>query len=297
MWWWWACAADLIPGERVLGGERAAIEVVGAAGSSWGASLALTADGRVLVGAPGAGEVALLTPSGDELWRSAGATGLGTRVGATGSLLWAWAPGAGVYAVSEDGAPTLLASTPQATAMDVCPDGAVLQATGPGEAVACGAAGVLWSRCADGRCEVSLDADGDGVEEEILDAVGDDARLAWTPDGPCWGDPALRTDEAAGVVRCRPAPTEDLTELVGLGGDHLGTGLCEAYVAGALNHDLVPARARVVPRSGGEVLAVERAAFTSPLALACDADLLAIGVPGAMGQAAEQGAVWLVEAP
>jgi hypothetical protein len=91
------------------------------------------------------------------------------------------------------------------------------------------------------------------------------------------------------VVRC-----EDGREIHGLGGDHLGRAIGGGWTAGTFNKWVVPARARVVPLDGGEVLALEEGAEGQPLAVAAEEGLLVVGAPYEANGGGPAGAVYEV---
>lgn len=275
-----ACAADLLPGERVLGDEIPAVVIDGTPRAELGASVAL-GPGGLLAGAPGDGTVHLHDLDGHERWVVELGPGGGRRVWWWDGAPWAWQIGRGIWRL--DGEPVLAWELPGATAVDLCPDGRPLTAEGPGEAVACGEAGELRTTCEGSVCAVTLD----GI---LLGEGSPGSAVAFTGDEPWWGDARLDRGEAAGsVTSASGEPVE------GLAGDHVGVSIAGERAGGVFNPRQVPARARVVSLSGGEAWAVDRAAEGSRIALARDGDLWAVGVPGFQTTEPRVGRVYLVE--
>jgi len=290
-----SCRGSLLSDEPVLGEDLAAASVVGEAGSRLGASVAVgLLDGQltVAVAAPDLGQVLVLDPDGGLRWQVQGTLGLGHGLVITDQGLWALQPGVGVVALrAEDaGADALpvIEELPQAAQVAVCADGTVRSSPSPAEALACGPSGEdLRTRCGDTDCEVLLD----GV---VLDrtspgsAVGFDSAVA--PAVACWGDTELPVDDAPGEVRCA-----DGRRLVGLDGEHLGRSLAPGWATGVFDKWIVPARARIHSLDGSRVLAVDRAAEATRLALASGEGLLVVGVPGYAARDPGEGRVFILD--
>jgi len=288
LWLLMSCGADLIPGERVLGDEVAAVIVDGAAGSSFGQSVAVGTDGtgalRVLVGAPDAGEIVLLDSDGTEIWAVEGDAGFGSKVGWWGTVPWAWTPGVGVQRLDDEEVGAWVA--PNGTSVDICEDGSLVQTEAKGEAVACSAQHWVRTVCDGPACTVVLDSD-EGRRD--LGETTSGSAVGWWQDTACWGDASIGQATAAGAVHC-----EDGTTVSGLDGDHLGLALGGGRVAGLFNRHLQPPRARILPQAGGDVWVVDRAAERSRIALSGSDTLLAVGVPGFGGTEAREGRVYLI---
>ncbi len=142
-------------------------------------------------------------------------------------------------------------------------------------ALACGGGCVAYEL---GEQITALGPAGEGGQVAVWDG------LAW------WSDPESAAPEGAGRVWGEAGQL-----VVGLAGDHLGRSIGGGYAVGALNPRQVPARARVLPLEGGEVLALDRAVETRPLALAGDGDTLLVGVPAAPDPAGVIGLVYGVD--
>ncbi len=279
---------DLLPGELVIPGELAVESYRGAPGDSLGAGVAL-GNGRLLAGAPGAGEVRLL----GEGAVSAGAEGLGRWVWWHGDAPVAARADDGVYSVDADEAQALW-RTPGAVSFAAgwMDDGfRVAAASGRGVALWDGEGLAVGSVTIEGVQRVAV-----GEERVLMLSCDVGCRaLAWVPgtdeltvlgdagDGGAvievdglawWGDPQLERDDGPGEV-C----AEDGRCLQGLAGDHLGRSLCAGYAAGVFNTWLVPARLRLVPLEGGAVLAVDSASPSRPPSLHREGDLLVLGLP------------------
>jgi len=282
------CAADLLPGELVIPGERAALEYRGEAGETLGAAVALL-DDAVLAGAPGVGEARRLDTGerclgqaqlGRWVWWQDGAgmaahapAGVFAVDGAEAELRWE-TPGALSFAAgSTDQGFVVAAAT--ATSVELWDGDGVPLASLAHAGVTrlfVGSERVLMLAC-DGDCQawawdlgsaeaVSL---GDaGAGGDIVEVGG----VAW------WGDPELERDLGAGRV-C----AEDGRCLEGLEGDHLGRRLSTTHAAGVYNTWIVPARLRLVPLDGGTVLAIDRAPASRAPALHSQGGRLAVGLP------------------
>ena len=278
---------DLLPGERVLGDEVPAVILDGSAGSRLGAAVAvglLDEQVAVAVAAPDAGTVTVHDPDGRQRWQVQGEVGLGLGLTIAGGRLLALLPGQGVVDLTQGGA-SLLLEAPRAAQLAACPDGALLTADHPDEAVACGPDGqALRTRC-DGAatCQVLLD-------EVPLATTSAGSDVAFWGPLACWGDALPDQDDAAGAVRC-----EDGSALDGLQGEHLGRSLADGWATGVFDKWIVPARARIHPMGGGEVWAVDRAAEATRLALATGEGLLVVGVPGYAARDPGEGRVFIVD--
>lgn len=273
----------MIPGELPTASYR------GEPGDALGAGVSLD-EGRVLVGAPGAGAVLVL----DHGTAGQGPVGLGRwvwwldgapvaaraedgvyRLDADPAVRVVDAPGALVYAAGEmDEGPRIAA----ASASDVSVwdgDGqriASLALTGV-QRLAIGARRLLMVRCEDGACD-ALAWEPGADQPETLGEAGDGGAVMERDGVAWWGDPELEQDAAAGRV-C----DEDGRCLDGIEGDHLGRSLCDGFAAGVYNTWTVPARLRLVSLDEGPTLAVDRAPASRPPALHRDGDSLAIGLP------------------
>ena len=271
----------------MVGEELSAVEIPGAPLSLLGTAVAIgTASGEpvVIIGAPGAGEVLAVDKGGHEQWRLSGEIGLGRRVWAGDDAVAAWLPGVGV--LDADG--EVLLRAPAATTLARCPDGSWWTGEGIGEALDCGAGGLIRSTCDGSRCTVSLQ-DEPGVEGVRLGETSAGSAVGWIGDRACWGDAALEDDPHPGAVFC-----DDGTELIGLDGDHLGAGIGASRAAGVFNKWQVPARVRMVPLNDGPIWALDRAAERSRVALAEGEGIVAIGLPGFISESASEGRVYLV---
>lgn len=288
--WLGGCAADLLPGESVLGDEVPAVIVEGTAGSQLGAAVAIgwDADGErsILVAAPGAGEVRALNARGRTEWTHEGEPGLGTRVGWADGVPWAWSPGLGILRL--DGQPPASDwSLPGATAVDVCADGTPRSVTGRGEDVVCGDELEARTTCQGAQCDVER-ITAEGVSRVGTTSAG--SALAIVDGELCWGDARLGKETAPGGIQCESDQSRR-----GLDGDHLGLSIGGARTAGVFNRHITPPRARIVPLDGGEVWVVDRAAEGSRIHLAGSAGLTVVGVPGFGAQQAEEGRVYIIQ--
>jgi hypothetical protein len=260
------CAADLLPGERVIGVDIAATRWDGAADERFGASVAAG-----WATAPGVPELRALSDDGGE------------AVVPEVLALWVGEGGEHLYAAGEGGAwwrdGALQGSTFDGGRWAAGPAGVVVaDANGwwlPEQqrgfalrdiaAVALGEERVLATVCNPGCTARSWTFDG---AEVLLDLrVGEGGAIAeWQ--GEVWaGSPDDDAPDGAGQV-CN----EHGTCIVGEVGDHLGRTIGGGYAAGTFNKWVVPARARIVPLSSdvqrGEVLVLEAGAEDQPLALA-----------------------------
>lgn len=177
--------------------------------------------------------------------------------------------------------------TPQASAVDVCPDGSLRVRKGRGEAVLCSSALEARTRCVQDSCVVER-KDGDLWVEVGTTSAG--SALGETASGLCWGDARLDKETAPGSVRCEAGST-----VQGIGGDHIGLEVAGDRAAGVFNRHITPPRARIVSRGSGQVWVVDRAAERSRITLSGGADLFVVGVPGFGAQEAEEGQVFIVE--
>lgn len=151
--------------------------------------------------------------------------------------------------------------------------------------LAVGEGRILALACGEGCVAYEL---GDAITP--LGAAGEGGQVALWDGVAWWSDPESARTEGAGRV------WSERGELVeGLAGDHLGRAIGGGYAAGALNPSQVPVRARVVPLAGGEVLALDRAVETRPLALAGDEGALLVGVPGAPDPAGVIGLLHVID--
>jgi hypothetical protein len=280
------CMAQLLPGERVLGDEIPAVVLTGTAGSGFGAAVALgentAGETRLLVGAPDSGVVSAFDLDGDLVWSIAGSSGLGTRVGWSEGLPWAWGPGAALVVDVQQA--TSSEANSGATAATVCPDGEVLTREGRGEDIVCTQSGSYWTECVDQDCQVVGSAL-DGAQTSAGSALGLWDELL------CVGNARLGTEEAGGSVRC-----EDGSEVVGEPGDHLGLAIAGGRVAGVFNRHIRPPRARIVSQRGEHTWVVDRAAELSRISLATDGETYAVGVPGYGAREAREGRVFVLKA-
>ena len=136
----------------------------------------------------------------------------------------------------------------------------------------------------DGTCEGrAWDLDGNelGAFAEGGDggAVGEWDGVAWAG-APVWDEPEGRGRACAEDGRC----------VEGEPGDHLGAAVGGGYAVGTFNKWVVPARARIVPLDGGDVLVLEEGAELQPIVLAGD-DTLVVGAPYMAAGGAPAGAV------
>ena len=266
-----ACAAPLLPGERVLGVDIPATFTYGGPGDRLGASVA-GRDGSWIASAPGA----------EQTWRDGAATDAPSvwvgfwggsevfvsaegQVRIDGAARWA-VPEALAWAV---GGERLVAATPAGL---LFVERELLVPVAGLEAVAVGAERVLGLVCDDDACvgdAWTFDgaALGTFASAGVGGAVGEWDGRAWAG-APDWADP-----EGPGRVEA-----EDGAVVEGLPGDHLGATLGGGFTAGTFNKWVVPARARVVPLDGGTVLAIEAGAELQPLVLGGDTTLL-VGAP------------------
>jgi hypothetical protein len=284
-----ACAEDLLPGELVVPGELSTTTHRGEPGSALGASVALDGAG-LLAGAPGLGQVWQLgterTSQGPaELgrwvwWREGVAYAARASDGvyrvdqAAAERVWE-TPGAQVFAAGEGSAGFVVAAASAQGVQLWDGDGiavARLDLAGV-QRLAVGWERVLLSVCEADRCEVLAWEPVRG-ETEVLGVAGQGGDLVEVDGLAWWGDPQLDTPTGTGRV-C----AEDGRCLEGLEGDHLGRRLCATHAAGVFNTWIVPARLRIVPLEGGEVLAVDRGAPSRPPALDSQDGLLAVGLP------------------
>ena len=283
----YGCLGALLEAELVLGEELPAVEIPGAPLSLLGTAVAVgTASGEpiVVIGAPGAGEVLAVDGAGLEQWRLSGEIGLGRRVWAGDDAVAAWLPGVGVLNASGE----VVLRAPEATALARCPDGSWWTGEGIGDALDCGAGGLIRSMCDGSRCTVSLQVE-PGVEGVRLGETSAGSDVGWMGARACWGDAALENDPHPGAVFC-----DDGSELVGLDGDHLGAAIGASRAAGVFNKWQVPARVRMVPLDGGPIWMLDRAAERSRVALAEGEGIVAIGLPGYISESASEGRVYLV---
>lgn len=265
------CAADLLPGEAVLGADVPATFTYGSPGARLGASVAW--DGASwLAAAPGEGRT----------WRDGEPS--------DGSSSWVgWWEGRAI-AVNGEGEVRVDGevrwTVPDAVAWAAGPDGILAAGGGvlrfvdaerevpaPGlRAVAWGTGRVLGVVCGDGCAAHAYDLDGVDLGE-VAPAGEGGAVGEW--DGVAWaGDPEDAAADGAGRV-C----AEDGRCVEGLAGDHLGGAIGGGYAVGTFNKWVVPARVRVVPLAGGTVYALERGAETQPVVLAGDGATLVVGAP------------------
>lgn len=267
----------------MLGGERAATFTYGAEGDRLGDALA-SDGGTLAAAAPGRPAV-----WHDGAWTDGPSAWVGfwrgalVRVGAGDAVVdggvfdaeqVALLTGAGALAASPVGLYALRAG--EVVRVDT---GA--RVTVPGaQALAADEARVAVLACpADEPCAVALyDVDlaplaaptaaGEPLPAGSGGAVGFDQGVL------CAADPELPLDDGTGVVGC-----EDGRGAVGLPGDHLGGGIGAGHAVGWFNGRIAPARARLVPLDGGEVLALEVGAETQPIRLGGDDATLWIGAP------------------
>lgn len=283
------CAADLLPGEVVLGAEHPATFTYGPPNARLGAAVAWDGEGWSAA-APGEGTTWRNGESVDEPSIWVGWTGeAGVRVDADGQV-WVegearWtAPGATAWAAGPEG--VLAAGAGRLRHLDA---GLDLSAPGIGR-VAWGEGRILAVTC-DPDCAARA-WDLDGVElGEVAPAglggdVGEWGGLAWA------GDPESGVDDGAGRV-C----AEDGGCLAGEPGDHLGIAIGGGFAAGTYNKWVVPSRARIVPLAGGTVLALEDGAEAQPLALSGDPATIVIGAPYHPAQGQPAGAVVVAGVP
>lgn len=299
------CGADLLPGELVVPGERAARSYHGVEGALLGAGVALS-DGALLAGAPGLGQV--WQPEAGAI--SQGPDGLGRWVWWDGDRPMAAAAADGVYEVHEDqaellwetaGAQTFAAGTLQGYPSVVVATAHELQRYDGGgslveqlavegvQRVAVGAERVLMIACVAGACEALAWSPGDDAAQP-LGRAGDGGDVVEVDGVAWWGDPQLGEATAAGRVCSELGDCID-----GLEGDHLGRSLCSTHAAGVFNTWLVPARLRVVPLGDGPVLAVDRGPPSRAPALDSQGGSLAIGLPSDGVHSRGEGRVLVVE--
>jgi len=272
--------APLVPGEFVLVEEVPAVRVDGSADARFGAAVAAR-DGRFVAGLPGAGAVWELDASGAIVDEWVG-PGFGFQVGLDAEGPWTFVVGQGVWRLAADGEVGLIVDDAVATSVASCPDGDWARVEGTDDAVVCGDFGVLERSCLGTDCVVAHD--GDPVGE------GEAGGALWLDDaGPCWGLPDLRVHPAPGGWACA-----DGRRGQGVEGDHLGLGLEATYSAGVFDKWTVPARARIVPREGGDVWVVDDAAWGAHVTLAGDEDTVMVGISRAGGDLLTDGRVYLV---
>jgi hypothetical protein len=277
-----ACAAPLLDGERVLGVDVPAEFIFGAPGDRLGSAVAGRGD-RWIATAPGASRT----------WRD----------GEPGDVASAWVGfwGESEVLVTSDGTLTvngeLSAEIPDATAWAFGENGIAfatvdgLRVLDPPLAVAVrGVEALAWgerrllARVCDPACvgmAWALDGEALGAYAPAGagGAVGEWDGVAWAG-APAWDEP-----EAPGRVCSEAGVCVD-----GLPGDHLGATLGGGFTAGTFNKWVVPARARLVPLDGGDVLALETGAEAQPLHLAGDTRLV-VGAPYAASEGLPAGAV------
>jgi len=279
--------APLLPGERVLGDELAALRIDGDEGSLLGASVAVGRLGEepaLAAFAPGAGEVRLFGLQGQPLRVIELGEARQLSLAFEGGLLYLLIPGTGLLLHDEDGERERV-EDPLSTAMAFCPDGELRLLAAPGGALACGPQGqdLRAQDCDGSRCEVLLDGVpvGDGSPGS---AVGFHGSLA------CWGRAALEEELAGGGVVCT-----DGRALQGEAEEHLGLALGGGRVAGRVSKALRPTRARLPHLDGGLTWTVDVAVEASGLALAQGDGQIAVGVPGYPGRSSGEGRVYLVD--
>jgi len=284
------CGGDLLPAERVLGDELPAVVVEGATGEGFGAAVAAgTLDGApvVLVAAPEVGRVDRLDADGRHVESWTGAEGFGRELAIVEGEAYAIDPGVGVRRLRDGVA---VAEVADARHVAVCATGEIRATTVDDDDLACGPGGEdLRLSCAEEGCAVSLD----GAQLDLVEPGG---AVGFDGDRACWGDVMRSDPEGSGRVRC-----DDGTERVGLAGEHLGTSLAsggdgEALAAGVFDKWIVPARARIHPLSGADVLAIDDADENARLALARGGGLLAVGVADYRRGRDVQGRVFIVAA-
>ena len=260
------CAADLLPGERVIGVDIAATRWDGDADERFGASVAAG-----WATAPGVPELRALSDDGGEavvpevpaLWvgegaghiYAAGEGGAWWRDGALEDSTFdggRWAAGpAGVVVADANG--WWLPEQQRGVALrDIA-------------AVALGEERVLAAICSPECTARSWTLDGAEVPIDLEVGVGG-ALGEWR--GEAWaGSPDDDAPDGAGRV-C----SEQGDCIEGQVGDHLGRTIGGGYAAGTFNKWVVPARARIVPLASAEqsdgVLVLEAGAEDQPLALA-----------------------------
>lgn len=281
------CAAPLVPGEAVLGVERAAAFTFGGPGDRLGASVSARGDSW-LASAPGSGQtwndgVPRDVPSAWVGWwgESEVLVNGGGHVTVDGVVRFT-VPDATAWAASAD---VLVVATPDGLhflelGLDGGPvvpvEGLVSVAVGVDRALGLvcgpeGCGGYAWSL--DGA-PLGRFADGG-----LGGAVGEWDGRAWAG-APAWDDP-----EGPGEV-C----AEDGTCHAGLPGDHLGAAVGGGFAAGTFNKWIVPPRARVVALDGGDVFSLEAGAELQPIVLGGD-DELVIGAPYTAAHGVPSGAV------
>ena len=279
--WIGGCQSVAWQDERVLGADVAAIQIEGSVGSAMGSVVSIGSQG-LLVGAEGTGQVLAFDLDGTQKWCVDVPNGVGMRLGWTESGVWIWSRGMGYRFLDESGQWMSEVVEQSATNVARCPDGSFAEVHTPGASVVCEEEGRIWTVCADDVCEVFR-------EQENVGRTSAGSAVAWIDEQACWGDVQLNEPDASGAVLC-----EDGWNVQGLQGEHLGTAIAGDRVAGQFSKWLVPARARVLGVSGQTTWSVEHAAERSRLSLSYYDGTYAVGVPGALGQSAQQGRVYLL---
>ncbi|MSP55998.1 MAG: hypothetical protein EXR69_10400 [Myxococcales bacterium] len=289
-----ACAADLLPGEVVVGADVPADVWHGAPGERFGASIAGIGQ-AILAAAPGVPALKELEAGGTladvglpAVWVGLGAGGV-YAAGIDGTV-WVEGierfrvPGAIGFAVGDDG---VVVGTREGWEL---PESGVRLALAHVSAVGVGVGRVLGVVCDPECAGRAWDLQGNALAIEL--PAGEGGAIAeWA--GTAWaGDPQNDVPDGAGRV-CNEMG--DCIE--GYVGDHLGRAFGGGYAVGTFNKWVVPARARFVPLGGGDVLALESGAEDQPLAAAGDDATVWLGAPYYEADGEQGGAVFGVQRP
>lgn len=293
-----ACRAELLPGERVVPGELAAVEILGPAGL-----------GEVMAADDDAGA---LISAGDEVW----------LVDWSGVQQTSWDAGGEVAALwwGEDGAPlvgvrglgvvrladgAVIAERPSARVFTgaggrwaLADEGGVETSEGARvtlagvRALALGDGRLIALTCVEGACE-ALDLSAAPAEAptrlgeagEGGAALVDGAGVAW------WSNPMLGVGDTSGVVYA-----EDGRVVVGAPGDQLGRSLTLGLAAGVTNPIAAPRRARAVPLDDPDalVLALVGGSPDRPVRVMSTGARALLATPERPGPEGVTGAVYLL---
>ena len=302
-----ACTDDLLPGELVLGADLVEDVAYGEENARLGASVATDGE-SVLAIAPG---VPATWHDGELRQGTVLSTGFTADRGA-------WEAGQGVLRFLETGEEFVLAGDERALASDPADEAGTVYSVGPSglrdvvrggvylpgfgyDALAVESERVALRDCDGEQCQLfwirtwssePVQPAGESLGLNLVQGLPavTGAGLAWNDGALCAGDPQSDVDDGAGYVSC-----DDGTHVAGLVGDHLGQAISGGYAAGEFNKWIVPARTRVVPLRGGDVLALERGAEAQPTSLAVHDGLVVIGQPYEMHGGMNVGAVHTVQ--
>ncbi len=250
-----ACG-DLTPGEAVLGEEVPAAVFIMEDGQ-----------GRV-VGLHGR-EIVTADPPiwGD--WRTDAwsriQVGSVWRVGHGSAGAWAWLEDGRVISLPDGKEINTLKKT---TTINQYPSDELVAVFGPGENIACGTDGLIFTSCQSERCVVH------GVDG--LPEVSPGGALGFWSGHACWGDPMLDLEQGRGRIACSNGDT-----VRGKPGDHLGLSFAGGRAAGRFNRHLVPPRLRIVSLNpDDQTWVIDSAAENSRVGLAEHLGTYVVGVPG-----------------